>query len=487
LPSPLVQTNMRATMVAETRSKTKNRMNPGRTRARLLGPDPREVCAAFEDQHRRDKRGWYFHVPFAALACFLAAWPTTFVEIGVAPVAVLTVIRLPWIWRIYIPLFRQPIFWILLAWAAWQSLSLAWSPDVPVGFDEFGTMRFAPLLLVLWPALDARRWLIGAWAAGFLFANASQVYQAIAQETGLLSWDRFPERNSGWWDPAVGGTMLMAALGLHLPAALMGRGRARALGAAGSIVTLLAILATGTRGAWIGAACLCGLTGLFGAGRLRPRRRLARVGAGALLALLAIGAVAWLTIGDRIAQRAEAGWRETERALTVGDYRSDTGARVYMYRVAWWMFADAPVAGHGVGSFRAGMIREAERLGIYDETFPSHDHAHCLPAHVAATTGLIGLAIVGLLFGVSLVGGLRDLPRGIGSYDAAPAFALIGLMLVSAFDTVHVNSQTSAQLYIAVALCVGVRPPLRGRPSTDGAAGDDRDPTGDGGESGASQ
>src|SRR5690606_40313370 len=64
----------------------------------------------------------------------------------------------------------------------------------------------------------------------------------------LPTWNRLPGRNSGWWDPVIAGSLLTAALGLHLPAALWGKKVWRALGIAGCAITLPGILATGTRG-----------------------------------------------------------------------------------------------------------------------------------------------------------------------------------------------------------------------------------------------
>ena len=54
----------------------------------------------------------------------------------------------------------------------------------------------------------------------------------------------------------MGGSVLVAGLGLHLPAAIMGRGWGRTLASGGAMVTALGILGTGTRGAWIAGLLL---------------------------------------------------------------------------------------------------------------------------------------------------------------------------------------------------------------------------------------
>jgi hypothetical protein len=54
-------------------------------------------------------------------------------------------------------------------------------------------------------------------------------------------------------------------------------------------------------------------------------------------------------------------------------------------------------------------------------------------------------------------GTTRTGPERAG-YAQGPAFGLVGLGLVSVFDTVHVNMQTAAMLGILIALCLPRRP-----------------------------
>ncbi len=63
-----------------------------------------------------------------------------------------------------------------------------------------------------------------------------------------MTFDRLPGRNSGWWQPVVGGTMLTAGVGLHLPAALTGRGKWRLIGVFGLVASISGVAATGLAG-----------------------------------------------------------------------------------------------------------------------------------------------------------------------------------------------------------------------------------------------
>jgi len=56
-------------------------------------------------------------------------------------------------------------------------------------------------------------------------------------------------------------------------------------------------------------------------------------------------------------------------------------------------------------------------------------------------------------------GALTGLTRDtLGSYDAGPAFAIVGLMLAGLFDPVHINAQTAAFLFTLFAICQYPRP-----------------------------
>lgn len=426
------------------------------------------VQAAFDYQYRHDAIGHRLHVVFALVWCFFLAWPTTWVELAALPLYAFGLIRVLNVWRTWPSVLLSPPLILLYAWAAWNLLSLAWSADPRQGLEELGRLRFAAVVWMLWPVIDRRTWFIWTVAAGFLAGNLVQAAHLAGAwlDIPALQWGRLPDRYSAWWDPVVGGTLLVGALGLHLPAALMGRGRERLVAAAGAAATALAVLATGTRGAWIAAAALIALASAVAliralrAGRT-PSRRASLFALGALALVLLAGG---LLVGPSVARRATEAWTEVTAALR-GDYSSYTGARVLMNRLAIKAWAQHPVRGVGAGGYRDWVDREIDSWPTDGPRPPSHAHAHSTPLHVAATTGTVGLLIAAAFLAVTLAGALaRDQlspqwePRALGSYAAGPAFALIGLALAGLFDVIHVNAQTAALLFTLVALSILPRP-----------------------------
>lgn len=417
-----------------------------------------------------DAFGHRLHLAFAMLFCFLLPWPTSIVQFAGIPLMVFFVLRTPHIWRTWGSLAMQPLLLAIGLFVAWQATTLLWSGDSRQGLRELSSNRWVWTLWLLWPVMMHRNLLIGALAAGFLCGNMAQVLHAVGLQTGTqwLIWPRLPDRNSGWWDPVVGGTMLVGALGLHLPVAAMGRGKWRVVACAGAAITLLGIFATGTRGAWIAAIALIALILCTAVVRqvLLSRRSAGRSRAWGLSPALALvvlvfsaGIAGWIFVGDSMLRRIDEARSEVTR-VSAGDYETYTGARILMAEWAATAAVEHPM-GVGAGGY-ATWTQEQLRLRGRDHLIPHvHSHAHNAFLHIAATLGIVGLAFALLIVGLALVGAFGHLgPAGLGSYAAGPGFALLGLLLVSPFDVVHMNSQTSALLGTLCALCLISRPKL---------------------------
>lgn len=457
--------------------------------------------AALQNAHdaqvttRLGRFGLPFHVFFAMAWGVTCVGPMGAVEIGWAPLLVTTALRVPYAWRAIASVWRLPIFWALFAMAAWGHISLAWSPDTHQGIRDAGAMRFALVLLGLWPVIHARRAVILSMVFAFLAAGVAQGLEVYGHRTGQdwLIWPHpalppeLPMRFSAWWkQPAVGGAMLVAALGLNLPAMLglfdgvKRRWAWRALGAVGTAVAVFGILASGTRGAMLAGAGLVALSVCVGAWRgWRGRARSAPAGSarrGVVRARIIVmgtvgaglvAATGWLflygPVGQQVRSRVDAGYVEVREALTNANYASDTGARILMARWAVEAFSEKPLAGHGAGSFRS----IAERQIANDpraKGVRAHTQAHNTLLHVAATLGGIGAVLLVWVAVAAVMGGMRGTRvasraredwTGIGrAYDLGPVCALVGIVLVSAFDTVLVNTQEAALVLTLVALCV---------------------------------
>lgn len=409
------------------------------------------------------------------LAGALVTMPTSLAEIAIIPPALFF---LPMCARSF-PLWREtvsrPAFLFLLAFASWLALGLVRSPDRALGIEEFGNLRFFAVALLLTPAIrtttTGRGAIIASVCVGFLAGNLVQGLNAWALHgggPGAFLFGRTPQRMSGWWDPAVAGTILTAALGLHLPAALMGRGRTRIVGASCVCVTLVGLLMTGSRGGWIASGLLLSLVATVALWRAIKHKAGRRATLATLAASALVLAIAGVALRAPIADRVSEARTQITDALN-GEVTGYTGIRIALKQEAIAAFLANPIAGVGTGGYSAWV--EQHRQPASNATAPlsadrvsEFDHAHDTILHLAASNGLIG---VGLFVALFIASG-RDAwrwakQRGPGTYHAGPLFALVGLALTTPFDTLHVSASAAAVTGMIVALCIA---PPRSSPHT---------------------
>ncbi|HYE62519.1 MAG TPA: O-antigen ligase family protein [Phycisphaerales bacterium] len=388
-------------------------------------------------------------------------------ELAGVPLAIAFLTSLDVVWPVLRWWVRQRLVWLLAAWAAWVGLSLLWSLKPEKGVWELASLRFAYPLLAAWPLLRHRRAVIYALCMGFLATNASQLALWLGH-TLDLKWLMFKEwhpRNAGWWGHAtVCGYLFVAALGLHLPAAMMGRGWARWAGLAGGLVTVAGMIATGARGAWIAGAALIVLVAGVALVTRRWSLRTAAI-AGVVLAVAVAGG--WLVAGESIARRGREGVQEVRAALTQEQYETDTGARIKFAKWAVEMGVEKPLLGHGAGSYWTWVQRRLSEQGVDPASVRTAPQAHNLWLHAWATLGVVGVVLAAAIAWMATRGAFAGLTREqLGTYDAGPAFALVGMLLVTPFDVAYVNSPPSALLAVLFALSLWPRPlrePLGGR------------------------
>jgi O-antigen ligase len=403
---------------------------------------------AFEEQLARVPRGMKIHAAIAAVVLALIPGPTSVGEIATVVLLGFFLLRTPRTFRLWLHALGQPVPLLILGFVLWQFITLTWSPDRQQGLDEIASNRWALMILLLWPVIGWRNRFIAALAIGFLLGNLSQLAQLFWGGQDWFPWVREPDRISGWWDPAVAGTLLTAALGLHLPAAVMGTGRIRVIGLTGTIITLAALIATGTRGGWIAAVVLVGCT-MVVAILVHQRRRTLLVGLGVLILA---GIVAGLVLRGPIMSRVSDARADLAAAID-GDYTTSTGARIAMAGWAVQAFAEHPIRGVGAGGYQSWVEDHLRASGIDPAERSIHAHAHNAILHIAATTGLVGLAFACAIIICAFWNAFSHLSRAtLGTYAAGPAFALLGLLLVSAFDVVHINAQSAAILGVLLAL-----------------------------------
>jgi O-antigen ligase len=164
------------------------------------------------------------------------------------------------------------------------------------------------------------------------------------------------------------------------------------LGALGAIVYGLAATQTLTA-----LAALALGSGVFWTFALPRRRRLPVLGAAAAVLVLVVLAVAPLR--ERVVSKAG----ELGRLDGVAGWNSLLSGRLDGWRAALHMFGDHPLAGVGLGAYRAEFgAAKLEMSAAGTEFFPDHvdpyfANAHSEPLEVAAEQGLLGLVALGWL------------------------------------------------------------------------------------------
>jgi O-antigen ligase len=239
------------------------------------------------------------------------------------------------------PRWRPALAWATAAFVAALAASSAFAPHVRLQAMAIALLPIAWAWLLTWTGLGARRVIDMLVASGTLLSM-----WALAQFAG------FDPLQAAGWHPAVvyGPRMRMyAALGnpnfvgavlaalLPLAVVVAGRQRQRVVSVLIVVLPVAALAATGSRGAWLGAAA--GLGTLALAWRQPSRRVL-------VLAALLVGAAGVTVVQGSV------------RAL-----ETTVRGRLYIWSVAAPHTGDHPLFGYGPGAVAAQYPRwEAERL-----------------------------------------------------------------------------------------------------------------------------
>lgn len=424
----------------------------------------RDACnAAFGRMHRRDAIGDKIHLILGVGALVCLFGPVTMTEIAILPLVAFFFIRVVNTLPVWIHGFGQPPVLATLALIAYMFIALSWSPDRPNGLAEIGQLRWFFVMGFLFPIIEHRTKLVYALCIGLALGQIGQILDAFdfGIEPVAKLVENHPGRIAGWWHPVVGGGLLVAGMGLHLPAAMLGKGRTRIIGLLGLTISSVGVLATGTRGAW-GAALLLLVLGVLIVVRIKrvPIKRVVAVGG---LALIAVG-IAGFVLRDSIMIRVNE-TRAELREIEAGDYDSYSGRRVRMAQEAIEAFSQHPIVGIGTGGYERWCQQQGQRFGA---------HAHNSTLHIAATLGLIGLCLWAIVLFVVLRNAWRwGLTDPANPYAMGPMLGIAGLLLASLTDSVHINAQSVAMLGVLLALCPAYAP---GTPSP---IGDDITPDGE--------
>ncbi|MBU3684461.1 MAG: O-antigen ligase family protein [Phycisphaerales bacterium] len=256
--------------------------------------------------------------------------------------------RLPKIWWCYRSVWRDPLWWTVVAWALWWALAATWGPDIPGRSRVPVPERWLLTPLILWPVMG-RPWLVlGAMALGGAVQSAVIV---------VLSWD-----GSGWqYKLAARGLSALSQSQWQTATALVLSAWAVRFGSWHVRVAAIVMLASATLGVLIlavrtmAAGVLAGI--VVALSRAVPSRRAAvarllvlscaAFGGGALLAWSPAGATlraAFIRAADaaRDGSVTEAAMRLSSSRLTLAHAAIDIGVQ-------------HPILGGGRGAFTTGL------------------------------------------------------------------------------------------------------------------------------------
>jgi O-antigen ligase len=339
----------------------------------------------------------------------------------------LVLLTVLWFWRLRDPLARAAAPWPLwqpvLAFSA-VTLVSALASGHPAA--ALGACKGLLLIATLYVTADT---LVGP-EDGLRILSALLVVVAVAAAVGILQTVACPGSAPDYGSPAwlyhrcyrargffsiymtLAGVLNLVLLA-NLPRILPGAAFARWLPLPW-LVSLGGLLATYTRGAWLGFAA--GVLTLFPA---------TRKGRWLLLGGLVVLGLAMLAGPQHLRQRF----------LTMGDPDDPTvRERVYMWRSGLTMWRQHPVLGLGPG----GVKREYERFALPEAVKKRTGHVHNAPLQILVERGVLGLLAWGwvwVAFYAEAIRRLRRLPAEaiaerallVGSIAAITGFLIGGL------------------------------------------------------------
>jgi len=422
-----------------------------------------------------------FAVPFGSIR----EWPLGPINVGIAELLVL-VLSLSWAAkmmsqrRLVIP--RPPLLLPMVLLLAAFSLSTLAASSLALSTKEL--VKWLEVLVVyLFMASQVDRcW--GKWIVLSLVAAGSiealfGVYQFFGRvgPEGFVLFGRFMRAYGHFAQPnpfaGYLGLVVPLAYGLGLQTLDLWRGKvtrartkmrdalSRVAGMSvswGSVaVTLVAIMMSWSRGAWLGVTAALTVVTV-----VRSRRtRVALLGA-AILAAYVLGAGGAEYLPSSLAERFS-GLLPYVSGVDVTRVDINDANWAVIERTAHWlaaigMFADHPWIGVGIGNYPVAYALYA--LGRWRDPL---GHAHNYYLNLAAEAGLVGVVAYLMLFGAAIVQAWRAAHRSVEAESEASVFrywpavslgvlgVLVHLFVHSLFDNLFVHSM-NVQLGIVLGL-----------------------------------
>jgi len=299
--------------------------------AACLRADERLECA-----ERVDPAGHAMHVAAAVAWGFAQSVSNAAEGITWGVLLVVSVLRIPKVWRCFAPVVRDPLWLSLLGWSLWMCASMAWSAAPPSGLKPWFPDRWVLTPLLLWPAMG-RPWVVlGAIGAGALVQVASALVLSPGGGDPVRALSGFGQLQ---WH-------LHCAVALCAAGARAAPGWSGILPSAGLAAALWAVALAERRLTALSSVAAMALA------FLRPssgawRRRSVVVAA---LIIAAASTVVAQGIARRLGADAATGEPSESRYVRINDL---IGNRLSLAHAAIELGGHRPVMGNGAGSFRA--------------------------------------------------------------------------------------------------------------------------------------
>lgn len=377
--------------------------------------------------------------------------------VGVSPMQASYVLALAcWLATIAITRGREgwrpnPLLTPLLALAVAGAIAAALSIDPGQSFKGVKQLGMIALILVVGNSLRSRREvmaLVLTWLAGATVVSLYAVCQYI----------QGAERVHAFFDgPMTLVRILVLVTALGIAVFVTARGRVRLVALACLVSTVPALLLTFSRAGWLTLCVVAFFVGIL-------RRSRIVLGGAALAVCLAVGcAVAYpqTTTGSLL--------RSIVRPMDPALHRfgESTFQRVWMYRAAWQVFLDHPVAGVGQRNFGNVYGRHIpEELRNPDThldegtVYTGFSHAHSLYLNLLATQGLLGLAAFLWLIVAAVRLAWRNWRRAQDEFLRAVSLgilaAIVAFLTMGLIDENSRDSESIAQLWFLLGLAAAL-------------------------------
>ena len=270
-------------------------------------------------------------------------------------------------WRLALPDRRLTIALLLLICATAISALCSVDPSKVGKVVDYYGYHMLPLYAVLLMVREKERLLgiASCVAASFAINGVAILYEGIVQQNHRADGFAQPMTAAGFLSMIVPALILLCMAGKVPQKYRLFLGVLTVLG-------IVSLLLNGTRGAWIAVAVSCTVVGFMAVQRKK------RFFFGLLIAVFVFGGIFSFSpiLSGRLA--------------TIGDMQFQSNSeRILLWKSAFHMFEDHPIAGVGLSRFR----EEYQGGYILPEAKEPHlDHAHNNIMHMLAECGIIGVS-----------------------------------------------------------------------------------------------